>query len=205
MAGSARQARDLARDALYVRETHVWYELDLTGERPRRELPPEVVLKKAVAEEADLVEQLGQNPDVARERLAAGNDCWLVLEEDGSPLFGCYIFRRETPVAAASGGQLRLPEGVVCLEDSVTSAAARGRGIAPGAWTGIADSLAAEGVRAMITKVGVENAPSRKAVQKSGFAEIAEMSLKRTGPRKQVALKAASASPTATALAQLLA
>ena len=39
---------------------------------------------------------------------------------------------------AAPGGRLRLPADTVVLEDSVTSAAARGRGIAPRAWNALA-------------------------------------------------------------------
>jgi RimJ/RimL family protein N-acetyltransferase len=70
----------------------------------------------------------------------------------------------------------------VCLEDSVTSAAARGRGIAPAAWGAIADTLALEGQRKMITKVTVENTASRRAVTKSGFEEIALMHFRRRGP-----------------------
>jgi hypothetical protein len=36
----------------------------------------------------------------------------------------------------------------------------------------------------MITKVGVENAPSRKAVTKAGFRELGVMRLVKRGPRK---------------------
>ena len=202
-ADSAKHVAELVRNGLYLRETHVWYELPLTGERPRRELPPEVTLKKASPDELPLVEQLGQSGDYAADRVEADNDCWLVVEDE-KPLFCCWIFRSRTPVAGTTGGRLELPPGVVCLEDSVAAPAARGRGIAPGAWTAIADSLAAEGYRSMITKVGVENAPSRKAVGKSGFVEIAEMSFKRTGLSSRLSVGWASATPTAVALAERL-
>ena len=40
----------------------------------------------------------------------------------------------------------------------------------------------------MITKVGVENAPSRKAVAKAGFREIGVMRLVKRGPRKHTTM-----------------
>ena len=76
----------------------------------------------------------------------------------------------------------------MCLEDSATSPRARGRGVAPGAWTGIADSVRDEGLEHMITKVGVENAPSRKAVTKAGFRELGVMRLVKRGPRKHTTM-----------------
>jgi hypothetical protein len=40
----------------------------------------------------------------------------------------------------------------------------------------------------MITKVGVENEASRKAVAKSGFREIGVMRLEKAGPRKRTTM-----------------
>ncbi len=124
------------------------------------------------------------SPSEARERLRDANDLWLVLEHDRA-LFSCWIFRDGTPVIAAPGGQLPLPAGTVCLEDSVAAAAARGRGIAPAAWSAIADTLAEEGQEHMITKVAVDNAPSRRAVEKAGFDAVALMHFRRIGPRSR--------------------
>lgn len=53
------------------------------------------------------------------------------------------------------------------------------------------DQLAAEGYTVMITKVGVANAPSRKAVVKSGFREIGVMRLTRIGPRRRTSMEPA--------------
>ena len=86
---------------------------------------------------------------------------------------------------AAPGGWLELPADTVVLEDSATTPRARGRGIAPGAWTAIADSLRDEGLVHMITKVGVENEASRKAVAKAGFRDVGVMRMVKTGPRKR--------------------
>ena len=42
--------------------------------------------------------------------------------------------------------------GTVCLEDSVTAAAYRGRGLAPADWSAIATQLTNEGVAVILTK-----------------------------------------------------
>jgi hypothetical protein len=185
---AARHSLLLVRDQVYLAEEHVWYELDVAGDRPRRELPDEVRLMRAGDGELAGAVAMGQRLEEVRERRAAGNDLWLA-EDDGGPLFRCWIYRKRAPVLAAPGGWLELPPGTVCLEDSATTPRARGRGIAPGAWTGIADSLRDEGMDRMITKVGVENEPSRKAVVKSGFREVGVMRLVKTGPRKRTSME----------------
>jgi L-amino acid N-acyltransferase YncA len=87
---------------------------------------------------------------------------------------------------AARGGWLTLPDGIVCLEDSVTAADQRGKGTAPRAWRDLASRLGTEGFQAMITKVAADNAASRKAVLKAGFVEIGVMRYKRRGPTQHV-------------------
>ena len=189
---AARHSLDLARAQLYLVEEHVWYQLDLDGERPRRELPEEVRLLRAERRSAG--RSRGDGPadrGGPLERRAAGNDLWLA-EDDGGPLFRCWIYRERAPVLAAPGGWLDLPADTVVLEDSATTPRARGRGIAPGAWTAIADSLRDEGLAHMITKVGVENEASRKAVAKSGFREIGVMRMVKRGPRKHTTVSEAT-------------
>lgn len=171
-------------------ERHVWYELDPGAERPKRALEAGLTLRRGEADDASLLADLETvTPDEASARIDGGNDQWLVLDGD-ELLFSCWIFRRLTPVLGAPGGELALADGMVCLEDSVTTAAARGRGIAPAAWSAIGDGLAGEGQRRMITKVTVENAPSRKAVEKAGFEGVAIMGFKRIGPLKRLTVNA---------------
>jgi GNAT superfamily N-acetyltransferase len=196
------RAWELGQRPLYNTEEHVWYQLDVNPERPRREFVEGARLVRAGADDAHRVEELGQFEDDARARLGAGNDLWLALDQQDRTLFVCWTFHTETPVAAAPHGQLQLPAGIACLEDSVAAPLARGKGIAPASWTAIADILATEGFESMITKVTTDNAPSRKAVQKSGFREIGVMRLTRMGPRRRVVLSASGG--VASALAQSL-
>jgi GNAT superfamily N-acetyltransferase len=195
-------AWELARHQFYNREEHIWYQLDLNAERPRRELVEGVRLVRAGAGDAHRVEDVGQFEGEALKRLAGGNDLWLAVDDQDRTLFACWTFRSETPMLAAPHGRLPLPRGTACLEDSVTSPLARGKGIAPAAWTAIADILATEGFESMITKVTTDNVPSRKAVEKAGFREIAVMRMTSVVTRQHVALAASGG--VADALARSL-
>jgi RimJ/RimL family protein N-acetyltransferase len=169
VAGTARRASKKLTRLAYLREEHLWYELRPADDRPRRTLEPPLALT---------VRQ--ESPDA---------QIWHVVEDEREA-FSCWIYRRRTPVLAAAGGWLELPESTVCLEDSVTAPEYRGRGIAPTAWSAIADELSREGVERMVTKVEVVNTPSRKAVEKAGFREVALQRLTRVGGRKQLQIDA---------------
>jgi ribosomal protein S18 acetylase RimI-like enzyme len=189
VAGIARQR--LAR-RFRTHESHIWYGLDVNGDRPRRELPDGLELRRAADPDLASVEQLpGAEPVSAMRRgLSQGHELWIVCEGDRTA-FVCWVHLRTAPVLAAPRGMLELPDGVACLEDSVTSPDYRGRGVAPAAWCGIADALAASGYRSMITKVETDNVASRRAVEKAGFGEIATMRLARRWPITRVSVVAA--------------
>jgi GNAT superfamily N-acetyltransferase len=108
---------------------------------------------------------------------------------EGEPAFACWTFLRRTPVSAMPGGWLELPDGIACLEDSVTSPDFRGRGIAPGAWTAAADALTERGKRSLITKVLDDNVASCRAVEKAGFRQVALLDLSRMGPRLTLSIR----------------
>lgn len=176
--------------ALVLREEHIWYELPLPGDRPRRPLPAGLVLVEGDQRQRGLATQMEGGP--GRQQLdefsGVGGQLWIVLDGRRAA-FTCWTFPKLTPALAAPGGWLELPAGTVCLEDSATSPDHRGRGIAPAAWSGIADVLAGRGTASMITKVAVDNVPSRRAVTKAGFTEVAQMRLLRVGGRKLVRVK----------------
>lgn len=185
--GSASIALVKAKPVRAHSATYVWYELALQGERPRRELSGTLELRAASPEDVPLLEQLPADSAVtpidapgARRRLDEGATLWLVTEE-GRVAFACWTFADRAPVWAARGAAVALPAGVVCLEDSHSSPDFRGRGVAPAAWSGIADRLAADGNTAMVTKVGEANVASRRAVEKAGFRAIATMRMGKRG------------------------
>ena len=47
----------------------------------------------------------------------------------------------------------------------------------------------------MLTKVAVDNVPSRKAVEKAGFEGVAIMSLRKVGPWRQTTVEQLSGAP----------
>jgi L-amino acid N-acyltransferase YncA len=167
----------------YMRQNHFWYKLDLLAKgRPLYGLWRGLRLIRAGEHDVPLLEQLqtvGQHE--ARNRLHLGADLWIVRKNE-TPVFSCWTFRNRSPVFAARGGWLELPDGTVCLEDSMTAPVYRGLAVGPAAWSQIGDLLAGEGVGAMITKIDKDNAASRRAVQKIGFKEIASMTHVRIGP-----------------------
>ena len=185
----ARRVAERGGHSVLLREEHIWYSLDLTGERPRRELPEGFELRVATEADAEAAAALPNQPaaDEIRARIAGTADVYMVREH-GKPAFACTIFRERTPTIAARGGWLDLPADTVCLEDSGTSPDFRGRGVAPGAWTAIADALAERGFKTMLTKVEIDNEPSRRAVVKAGFGEAVDMRMRRLGPFRRVAL-----------------
>jgi GNAT superfamily N-acetyltransferase len=174
---TTRRAFELAVHRAVLDEQHVWYELVL------RDLPPPVELGDGLAllrqPPLELLDAAGVISEREAEGLSADGEPWAVVAGDSSLAFTCWVFRPRTPMIAARGGWLPLPAGVVCLENSLTLAAFRGRGIAPRAWSAIASIQAAEGQELMVTKVEVDNTPSRRAVEKAGFREVGLMQFRR--------------------------
>lgn len=177
------------RRRLWHSEAHVWYVLDLSSPPAVRELPQGYRLIRGNDEDADRIADLETvGPMTARARIADGADFWLVIDGEDRSAFACWTFHDKAPVFAAANGFLRLPADVAVLEDSVTSEHHRGRGIAPAAWTVVADELVRTGVRWLLTKVELDNTPSRRAVNKVGFLPYALMQLRRRTVRRTVAV-----------------
>jgi RimJ/RimL family protein N-acetyltransferase len=191
--GVAQLALGKAQPVRAHSAAYVWYALDLRSEdRPRRELSGGLTLRAAGHDDVALLEQLPSDGAVtpidsagAHRRLDEGANLWLVTEDDRLA-FACWTFPDSAPVWAARGTAVPLPHDVVCLEDSHSSPDFRGRGVAPAAWSAIADRLAEEGNRTLVTKIGEGNAASRRAVEKVGFREVATMRMGQRGWTKRV-------------------
>ncbi len=184
--GVARKVVERTRRHVRLHEEHVWYELRLEGAAQLVRPLDDLELRRARVSDAALLGAFGRHPELVAECIRSGHDLWFVMDGD-TPAFTCFIQRGESQMLAARGGRLELPSATVCLEDSITSPDYRGRGLAPAAWTNLAAYLEQEpGLDSMITKVAVENVPSRKAVTKAGFVEIALMRHDRWGPRCRV-------------------
>src|SRR3989440_11080338 len=146
--GTAWIALRRLRRRVRSRERHVWFQLALGGERPRPRLPRGFELRLARDGELDAVAELPGTDSVPamRRTRGQGNDLW-VVDAGGRVAFACWIFHGRTPVAAARGGWIDLPPGIVCIEDCTTAPPFRGRGVAPAAYSAIAARLQAGGGR----------------------------------------------------------
>jgi RimJ/RimL family protein N-acetyltransferase len=182
------QARHQASRIPYLRERHIWYRLDLPYAGPITSLPAGMDLLHAGRDDLDLLRPLATIGRFEAEcRIAAGTDLWIVRDQ-GKAACSFWIFWDQSPVLAASHGWMPLPEDVVCLEDSITSPDHRGRGLAPAGWARVAMGLSRQGVSAVITKIEEQNIPSRRAVEKIGFREMAVMDMERIWMMRHVAV-----------------
>lgn len=183
------KAASLAWMRTYLSETHVIYELSLENSRPRKSLPPEFKLVKGSVNDLPLLNQLSDESERrVRQLIEAGNDLWLVLE-GRQPAFACWIFHDALLISAAKNSRLALPPEIVCLENSVASPLYRGRGIAPAAWSQIADHIEQIHVKYIITKIEEDNVASQRAVEKCGFRKIAVVDFRRIGPTKRTVVQ----------------
>lgn len=185
--GTLQRARQRLLPGTSWHDDLVYYELDLTDpRRPRRELPPDLTFRRGTEADAGLLAQLPSDdnvtamvPGVVHERLRRGALLWVVT--DGERLaFSCWNFLGAGPLVGPRAGEHPLPDGVVMLEDSIASPHVRGRGVAPSAWTAVADHHAAAGRRTIVTKVALDNVAVRRALEKVGFAAVAHV--RRSGP-----------------------
>jgi RimJ/RimL family protein N-acetyltransferase len=184
-AGAIRLLRERVRPN---RNEYVWYALELSSaDRPRRPLGAGLTLRRGGLEDMQLLEQLPADasvttltPEVVAARLDRSAQLWLVTE-NGRTAFSCWIYTGRAPLHPAVRETVELPPGVAWLEDSIASPHFRGRGVAPAAWSLIADALAAASLSWLVTKVDVENVPSRNAVAKAGFLEAGRLHIE-SGP-----------------------
>lgn len=160
-----------------VHERHLWYWLDLTVERRQLVMPGGMELVRGGLQDLPLLAQLKRMGMFEAEwRLSDGAELW-IAKEGAQAAACCWIFRDRAPLLAARGNWLRLPPNTVILEDVMTHAAYRGRGIAPAVLTQVADDLARRGASAMLAKVEANNVVSQRMVEKAGFVLIAVMTM----------------------------
>lgn len=170
-----------ARRLAYCYETQVWYHLRLEGPRPRLSLPPALSLVKVGRRDRHFVHQLPNlATDDALGRLAAGRDLW-VVHDRGRVLFASWIVRARMEAISTRDIDFALPDRVVGLDDAIGAPAVLGRGIATAAWSQMADAIRAEGMTAIVSKVGETDLAGRRAMELAGFRAVASVELQRVG------------------------
>lgn len=187
--GSARIAVRRAHHAASASADEGWHVLRLDRpDRPRRELPEGLRLRLCSEHELDYAAPAladDVSTGMIERRFERRQRMWIAESDDG-PAFTCWIFTGYTPSAVAPGQRLDLPPGFVGLEDSFTAPDFRGKGVAPAAWTAIADLMESEGATAIATPVAESNEASRRGVAKAGFEQMAVAHLRRRAFRTRV-------------------
>lgn len=181
------QGLDELRQRVAPNSTHVWYLLDLRQDRPLLPIPGGYAIEELSPASAklELLDVLGPNARAEAEtRFAGGGRLFTALTESDLA-FACWIFRA-IPTRAARNGWLELPGELRGLEYSVTVEQHRGRGLAPAVWLEVAGLLEADGVDGLVTKVGLANDASRRAVKKAGFDEIGYVTVTRRAGKLRV-------------------
>ncbi len=116
---------------------------------------------------------------MARDWLRAGTRLFLVLDRADRPVFAAWVFHGEVSVSVAPGGWLPLPDGIGALDECYVAADHRRRGIAPAAWSLIAERLEHEGDEALLAGLEEGYAQGAPALARAGFAPVARVRTRR--------------------------
>ena len=170
---------------LYLHETHFWYELPLQQTLLPAKLSAPLRCERANGNAARIAAETCRDVREVKQVLDDGHEMWLVTDGD-SIVFSCFVYTGLAPVLAARSHRLRLPEGTFCIEDVITSRAARGRGIMPATMGLIARELCERGAQAMIIKVPIDNVASQRGCEKAGFEATGVMDMRRIGSHYRV-------------------
>ena len=166
----------------------VWYELPLVDYRSSVPMPAGFRLERIPEIEAgQLAERYGGpgRADIQRWRDHAA--LWRAMKSDELVITFC-VFSDLAPVASATEW-LTLPPGTGCLSVWVTSVKTyAGRGIASGVGSEVYEHICRSGVTKLIAEVHDDNAASRRALEKAGFTEMADTSVRIRLGRKTAAV-----------------
>jgi len=139
MLAANHMAQSLYRQ-VYVHERHMWYAL-WTRLVTLMPLAGGLMLAQGAAADIELLSAANLcGRTTARKYFAHGANLWMVKDGERAA-FCCWIFPTHMPVVTARARWQPLPPHTVCLEDSMTSPLYRGKGIAPAAWSLIAQHL----------------------------------------------------------------
>jgi hypothetical protein len=167
----------------YLDERHVWYVVPFAAEGP---VPEGFELRRGEERDLEALAAIGGvGTRTACEYLARGAELYVVMHGD-QLAFSSWIHVEAVPLAAARGGWLELPDGIVSFEDSIAAPDYRTTRVSSWAIDAITAGQAAKGVRSIITRIAEDNRVARKWARRLGSTEVAAMHRRRIGPRMRV-------------------
>jgi len=178
-----------ARRLAYSHEAQIWYRLALRRPRPHLQLPEGLLLVRVASDDRRFIDQLPNlTVDDTERRLLVDRDLW-VVHDQGRVVFACWICRTNMLVTATRDLEFKLPHQVVGLDDAIGGPLVLAHGIASAAWSGIADALGEDGVSAVLSKVGENDLPRRRAMEEAGFTAVAALEVLCLGHRFSVQVR----------------
>jgi GNAT superfamily N-acetyltransferase len=202
VSGTARRTRDfvlapLAR-RVYLREAHEWFR----AATPSRSapLPDGYVLRRGGERDLEALAAIGGIPPaLARTYLARGARLYVATTGDELG-FSAWIHEGSVPVAAAAGGEMALPHGVVSFEDSIAAPGHRRGGLSSAVIHAITALEQEAGAELIITRAAVDNEPALRWIAKVGFVPVATVRLRRILGWRRVDVEPAAGGGEAAAL-----
>jgi ribosomal protein S18 acetylase RimI-like enzyme len=181
--GTAKLIASTAAAMVRFDASYVWYELDLRAELPQFPLDDRFKLRRATEDDLG---RFAEIPPVtaytARARMEAGADLWYASDGDAIAFF-CWILRDAAPTVLAPTGSIRLPSGIVNLEDSTALPEYRRTAVGLGTIAQVLGLLRDQGLSSVVTTVATDNQPARRWVLKLGFVEVCVAGVRRRGRR----------------------
>jgi hypothetical protein len=162
---------------VHLDEEHVW--ITIPDFPDPAALPQGYALRAGTEDDLEALAAIGGiAPDLGRRYLRRGARLH-VATWHGELAFTTWIHVGSVPTAAARGGELALPAGVLSFEDSLAAPAHRRSGIALAAVESISRREYAGGATALITRVAVDNAAALRWAEKMGASPAATVRTRR--------------------------
>lgn len=169
---------------LYVEETHIWYVVPFAQDGDV--IPEGFELRRGGEDDLPALAAIGGIAvRTGTAYLARGAELYVITHGD-QLAFSAWIHVDAVPLAAARGGWLDLPDGVVSFEDSLVAPDYRTTRISMKAIDAITARQAQQGVSSIITRIAQDNAVARKWARRCGCVEVATMHRRCVGPLRRV-------------------
>lgn len=174
---------------IYLRETHVWYRLNVSNDLQLRSRTSAFTIVKARQSDLGVLTREGLvRPRLARRRWIQGADLW-VVHEYRRPVFACWMFRAKAPVEAARRVWIEFSPRTIAAVDSIAIPSMRGVSVTREAWFTIARSLPGDSIDSIVTAINESDLPHRRALEQVGFRAFGSMRVTRIGGRVRGGLR----------------
>lgn len=122
--------------------------------------------------------------DEIRQRFTRGRACWAAWVEGVISAYGWASFNEET--IGELNLRLDLPPGEVYIWDCATLPVFRRQGLYSALLSAMLDQLAADGVNRAWIGANLDNEPSQRGIDRTGFRRVADLVIARSAHKRMV-------------------